>query len=205
MSLSTYSNLQTALTNALHRSDLSSAVVDFITLAEDKANKRLRIRAMENRVTASVSSEYLSLPTGFLAMRNFQLNTSPRTLLEYASPEWLDAKFSASSNTGTPAFYTFVGGEIQLAPVPDGTYTAEMDFYEKWDIATDSTNWLLTNAPRIYYYGALMEAAVYLINDKRVPMWAQMLEQAYKELETSDNTDRLPAFGLVMRPTGEIV
>lgn len=205
MSLDTYSNLKTALANALHRSDLTSAIPDFITLAEDKFNKRLRIRAMENRVTASVFSEYISLPTGFLAMRNLQLNTSPRTLLEYASPEWLDAKYGNSSSTGRPAFYTFVGGEIQLAPIPDSTYTAEMDFYKKWDIATDSTNWLLTNAPRTYYYGSLMEAAGYLKNDVRVPMWAQMLEVALKEIETADNSDRLPAFGLVMRPAGTIV
>jgi hypothetical protein len=205
MSFSNYTELKTAVTNALHRSDLSTAVADFITLAEDKLNKRLRLRAMENRVTASVSSEYVALPTGFLAMRNFQLNTTPRTRLEYATPEWLDAKYPDSSYTGQPKFYAFVGGEIQLAPAPDGTYTAEMSFYEKFDIATDSTNWLLTNAPRCYYYGALMEAAAYLVNDKRVPMWSQMLEAAIREVEGADSKDRFPDFGLQIRPDGVVV
>ena len=205
MSLNTYANLQTALQNALHRSDLSSAVADFITLCEDRLNKRLRLRAMETRVTASISSEYISLPTGFLSMRNFQLNTSPRTRLEYATPEWLDAKFAASSNTGTPAFYTLVGGEIQLAPIPDGTYTAEMDYYKKFDLATDLTNWLLTNAPRAYYYGSLLEAAVYLKNDARVPVWQSLWETALAEIEKADELDGLPISGLAMRPVGTIV
>lgn len=202
MSFSTYSALQTAIISALHRSDLAVVVPDFITLAEDKLNKRLRIRSMESRVTASISAEYASLPTGFLAMRNVQLNTTPRTRLEYAGPEWLDIKFPNTSSADKPRFYSLVGGEIQFAPVPNTSYTAELDYYKKFDIATDLTNWLLTNAPRCYYYGALMEAAAYLINDKRVPMWAQMLETAIKEVEGADSTDRIPDFGLQIRTEG---
>jgi hypothetical protein len=205
MSFSNYTTLQAAIVSALHRSDLNTSVPDFIALAEDKLNKRLRLRAMENRQQASVSSEYLALPTGFLAMRNFQLNTSPRQRLEYATPEYLDARYPDSATTGMPRFYTLVGGEIQLAPVPDSTYTAELDFYEKLDLATDSTNWVLSNAPRAYYYGALMEAAAFLVNDKRVPMWAQMLETAIREIEDADKRDRFPDFGLQMRPDSAVV
>lgn len=201
MSLDTYTNLKTALASALHRSDLTTSIPDFITLAEDKFNKRLRIRAMENRQTASVASEYITLPDGFLALRNLQLNSSPRQLLEYAAPEWLDRNYPDSTSLGEPKFYTLVGGSIQLAPVPDSTYTVEMDFYKKWDIATDGTNWLLTNAPRCYYYGALMEAAAFLVNDKRVPVWSTLLEKAIQEVEEADSKDDYPAGGtLMMRP-----
>jgi hypothetical protein len=205
MSLSNYTNLQAAIKSALHRSDLDVAIPDFIALAEDKLNKRLRLRAMESRAQASVSSEYLALPDGFLSMRNFQLNTSPRQRLEYATPEYLDARYPDSTSTGKPVFYTLVGGEIQLAPVPDSTYTAELDFYEKLDLATDATNWLLTNAPRCYYYGALMEAAAFIKNDQRVPMWAQMLETAIREVEDADKRDRFPDFGLQMRSDSAVV
>jgi hypothetical protein len=205
LSFTNYTTLQAAIVSALHRSDLNTSVPDFIALAEDKLNKRLRLRAMESRQQASVSSEYIALPTGFLAMRNFQLNTSPRQRLEYATPEYLDARYPDSATTGRPLFYTLVGGEIQLAPVPDSTYTAELDFYEKLDIATDSTNWVLSNAPRVYYYGALMEAAAFLVNDKRVPLWAQMLETAIREVEDADKRDRFPDFGLQMRADSAIV
>jgi hypothetical protein len=205
MSFTNYTTLKTAITDALHRSDLSVVVADFITLAEDKLNKRLRIRAMETRQTTATSSEYVELPTGFLALRNIQINTSPRVRLEYASPEWLDKNYGDSSTTGTPAFFTFVGGEIQLAPVPSGEFTLEMDFYTKWDIATDSTNWLLSNAPRCYYYGALLEAAPYLKDDKRIIIWSQLLENAIKEVEDADNKDRLPSFGLQVRTDGVVV
>lgn len=202
MSLSNYTNLQTAVANALHRSDLTSVIPDFITLAEDKLNKRLRIRGMETRVNTTVTAgtEYVALPDGFLSAKNFQVNTSPRMRLEYASPEWLDVNFPSPTNTGSPKFYSFVGGQIQLAPVTDGTYTLELDYYQKLDIATDSTNWVLTNAPRVYYYGALVEAALYIKDDKRVALWGALLENAIKEIERADDMDDLPAFGLQIRP-----
>lgn len=199
MAFTNYTTLQAALKSALHRSDLDVAIPDFIALAEDKLNKRLRLRAMESRVQASVSSEYLALPDDFLSMRNFQLNTSPRTRLEYATPEYLDAKYPDNTATGNPKVYTIVGGEIQLAPVPDGTYTAELDYYVKLDIASDSTNWVLTNSPRCYYFGALAEAARYMKDDKRGLLWEQMFEAAIADVDKADKGDRYPSAGLQMR------
>jgi hypothetical protein len=199
MALANYSDLKAALATALHRSDLTTPIVDFVTLAEDRLNKRLRLRAMEVRATSSVSTEYVALPTGFLAMRNVQINSSPRQSIEYASPEWLDVNYPNTSYTGKPKFYTLVGGEIQLAPAPDSTYTLEMDYFKKLDIATDTTNWVLTNAPRLYYYGALLEAATFLDDDKNAGIWAKLLEEAFKEVEHADSRDRFPSAALVMR------
>jgi hypothetical protein len=140
------------------------------------------------------------LPDGFLALRNIQLNSNPRTPLQYGTPEYLDLNFGSSAASGKPVFYTLVGGEIQLAPIPDTTYTLEIDYFKKLDLATDSTNWLLENAPRCYYYGALMEAAAYLVNDRRAAVWGQMLEVAINEVELADRNDRYPSgSGLVMR------
>ena len=200
MSISTYANLQTALASALHRSDLTSVLPDFITLCEAKLNKKLRLRALETRVTSSVSTEYVALPTGFLSIRNIQLNSDPKVRLEYVTPDYIDLNYPDSS-TGKPKFYTIVGGEIQLAPAPDGTYTVEMSYFKKLDLATDSTNWVLTNSPDVYYYGSLLEAAAYLKNDKRIPIWSSLFEKAVSELELADRNDRLPiGGGLQMRP-----
>ena len=152
---------------------------------------------METRVTSSVSTEYVALPTGFLAIRNIQLNSDPKRRLEYVTPDYIDKNYP-KGDVAEPKFYTIVGGEIQLAPPPDGTYTLEISYFKKLDLATDTTNWVLTNAPRVYYYGALMEAAAHLKNDKRVPMWAGMLEAAIREVEVADSGDRFPG-GLQMR------
>jgi hypothetical protein len=198
MALANYSDLQTAVTNWLDRSDLSSRIPEFITLAEDTLNRRLRIRAMETRATASISEEYISLPTGFLEMRNFQLNTNPKQTLRFVTPEYIDT-FWTGSTTGQPVVYTFIGGEIQLAPSPDGSYTAEMDYYLKWDIATDTTNWLLTNTPSAYLYGSLLQAEPFLKNDKRIQVWREMFERSLADIEMADKRERWSGNSLTMR------
>ena len=200
MAFTNYTTLQSAIENALHRSDLDSSIPDFIAICEAKLNKKLRLRALETRVTSSVTTEYVALPTGFLSIRNIQLNTDPKVRLEYVTPDYIDLNYPDSS-TGKPKFYTIVGGEIQLAPAPDGTYTVEMSYFKKLDLATDSTNWVLTNSPDVYYYGSLLEAAAYLKNDKRIPVWSSLFEKAVSELELADRNDRLPiGGGLQMRP-----
>ena len=198
MAISTYSELQTACTNWLARADLASRIVEFIALAEDTLNKRVRIRAMEQRATATVSTEYVVLPTDFLEMRNFQLNTNPKQTLRLVTPEYIDT-FWAGSTTGKPKLYTFIGGEIQLAPSPDGSYTAEMDFYEKWDIATDLTNWLLTNAPSAYLYGSLLQAEPFLKNDKRIGVWERRFETSINDIQKADKGDRWSGNSLAIR------
>lgn len=198
MAISTYAELQTAVTNWIDRSDVSSRVPEFIALCEDSLNKRLRLRGMESRATATVSEEYVSLPTGFLEMRNFQLNTSPKQILRFVTPEYIDT-FWAGSVTGQPKVYTFIGGEIQLAPAPGGSYTAEMTYYVKLDLATDSTNWVLTNAPSVYLYGTLLQAEPFLKNDKRVATWGQFFEKAIADLEVADSRERHSGGSLAMR------
>lgn len=154
---------------------------------------------MESRVTSSISAEYVALPDGFLSIRNIQLNSDPKVRLEYVTPDYIDENYP-DSTTGKPKFYTIVGGEIQLAPPPDGTYTLEISYFKKLDIATDSTNTVLTNSPRVYYYGSLLEAAAYLKEDKRVPMWQALFEGALADLERADQNDRFPiGGGLQMR------
>lgn len=198
MAIGTYAQLQTFLENSLDRSDLDDRIPEFIALNEETLNRRLRIRAMETRATTSISEEYVSLPSDFLEMRNFQLNTSPKQTLRFVTPEYIDT-FWAGSTSGQPKVFTFVGGEIQVAPAPGGSYTAEMDYYAKWDIATDSTNWLLTNAPSVYVYGSLLHSAPYLKDDKRIGVWKAMFEQAMKDVEDADKRERWSGNSLAIR------
>ena len=198
MAISTFAELSTAVANWTARADLTNRIPEFIALAEDTINKRLRVRAMENRATATVASEYVSLPTGFLEMRNFQLNTNPKQSIRYVTPEYIDT-FWTGSLTGQPKVYTLIGGEIQLAPAPDGSYTAEMDYYKKFDIATDLTNWLLTNAPSVYLYGALLNAEPFLKNDKRIGVWEARFEKALADVEKADKRERWSGNSLTIR------
>ena len=197
MALGTFTELKDAVADWLDRSDLTARIPDFITLAEARLNRDLRIRPMEVRSTmeTTASQRYFNLPGGYIQMRNIQINTNPITPLEYITPEMLDRLYG-SNTTGKPRAYTLIGDEIQLAPIPDSDYTVEMAFYEKFTALGDgtsgtvTTNWLTLNAPDVLLYGALLEAEPFIKNDERVNLWINAYNSAITRIQDADARDR---------------
>ena len=197
MALGTFTELKDALADWLDRSDLTDRIPDFITLAEARLNRDVRIRPMEVRssMETTAGQRYFNLPGGYLQMRNMQINSNPITPLEYITPEMLDRLYG-SDTTGKPKAYTLIGDEIQLAPIPDSDYTVEMAFYEKFTPLGDGTsgtvtsNWLTTNAPDVLLYGALLEAEPFIKNDERIALWLNAYNGAVKKIQDAEARDR---------------
>ncbi len=197
MALGTFTELKDALADWLDRSDLTDRIPDFITLAEARLNRDVRIRPMEVRssMETTAGQRYFNLPGGYLQMRNMQINSNPITPLEYITPEMLDRLYG-SDTTGKPKAYTLIGDEIQLAPIPDSDYTVEMAFYEKFTPLGDGTsgtvtsNWLTTNAPDVLLYGALLEAEPFIKNDERIALWLNAFNSAIRKVQDADAKDR---------------
>ena len=193
MAITTYAELQTAVKNWSKRSDLDSIIPDFIRLAELRVNRNLRIRKMETRVQASTvaSQEYYGLPTNFVQMRSFKLDTSPLTDLDYLTPERMDTVW-AGSLTGQPKAYTVVGDEVRLGPKPDGVYTMEMLYWQKPAALSDSatTNFMLTANPDALLYASLIEVSSYAENDAGLMKWTQLFNETIRAVQTEDDRDR---------------
>ena len=206
MAIGTYDELKTAVANWLDRDDLTDRIPEFIALGEARMNRVLRLRMMESKYTASTvaAQRNYNLPTGYVQMRNFQINTSPITPLQYVSPEIYDRLWGGSTG-GTPQFYTIIANEIQLGPIPGSVLTMEMLFYKKITAlsASNQTEQMLTDNPDIYLYGALLEAEPFIMNDERVALWAKGFAQAVADLQEQDNKDRHSGSALrVMNTSG---
>ena len=206
MSIATYSELNTAVANWLDRDDLTDRIPEFIALCEARFNRLLRIRAMEYKQTATTVSgqRNLALPTGFIQMRNLQMNENPIVPMQYVTPEIYDRLYG-STLTGTPQMYTIIADEIQLGPIPGSVLTIEMLFYKKFDALTAAatTNWMIINAPDVYLYGCLLEAEPFIMNDPRVQLWAAGFKQAITDMQEQDNRDRHSGSALrVMNTSG---
>ena len=205
MAIGTYAELQTAVANWLDRADLTDRIPEFIALGEARMNRLLRLRMMEGKYTASTvgAQRNYALPTGYVQMRNFQINLTPIRPLQYVTPEVYDRLWGGSSS-GTPEVYTIVANEIQLGPKPDSVMTMEMLFYKKITAlsVSNTTEQMLTENPDIYLYGALMEAEPFIMNDERVGLWAQGFAQAVQALQEQDNKDRHSGSALRVMNTG---
>ena len=206
MAISNYSELTTAVANWLDRDDLTLRIPEFIALAEARFNRALRLRSMEAKYSANTvaGQRNLALPTGYIQMRNFQVNTSPLTTLSYVTPEIYD-RIWGGSTSGTPKFYTILANEISLGPIPATVQEVEMLFYKNFEHLSSvvATNWLIINAPDVYLYGAMMQAEPFIMNDERVPMWKMALDEAISSLQEQDNKDRHSGSALrVMNTSG---
>lgn len=205
MAISTYSELKDAVANWIDRDDLTDRIPEFISLAEARFNRTLRLRSMETKQTASTTAAQrnYNLPANYIQMRNFQVNTDPITTLSYVTPEIYDRLWGGSTS-GTPKFYTILANEISLGPIPASVMTIEMLFYKRFDYLSNTvaTNWLIINAPDIYLYGSMLEAEPFIMNDERVPLWAAALEKAIADMQEQDNKDRHSGSALRVMNTG---
>ena len=203
MALTTYSELKSAVGSWLNRSDLDSNIPDFISLAEASFNRVLRTRNQIKRATSSISTQFVTQPTDLLELYNIQLNTSPVRRLEQVSLTKIDELKEGSSQTGKPLYFSITGADFELYPTPDTTYTLELVYYSSIPALTDTndTNFLLSNHPDIYLYGALVQAEPYLMNDERIGVWGALLGKAIEELRVSDERSQTESGTLVMRAT----
>ena len=204
MALDSYSNMQTSIADWLDRDDLVSKVQDFISLAEARINRTLRVRGIEDRAVTSLvpGQEYYSLPSDFLTARNIQINTNPIIRLVYKTPQQMDYDHPNSAS-GTPSAYTIIGNELQIKPIPSTTDQLEIGYFVKLDPLSDTneTNWLTENAPDLLLYGSLIEAEAYLINDPRLGVWKAAFDLSMTEWNTSEDKARHSGSVLQIRGT----
>jgi hypothetical protein len=209
MAISTYAELLTAAANWTGRADLTSRIPEFIALFEAKFNRDVRVPQQE-KINASftVDGEYETVPTDFIELRSMHITTDPKRALTYLPPNQQTEFYNSGS--GIPQFVTVTGHtandgtmSFRFAPAPDGTYTAVVTYYAKLlglNGTTQTTNWLLTNHPDVYLYGVLTEAAIFLIDDPRIPAWRDGLAQALGSLQRTNNRARWGAGGMAARP-----
>jgi len=204
MSFATYSDLKTSIAGYLARSDLTSQIPDFITFAENRLRRELRIRQMLKSVTtATVSGDStVELPSDFLEIRDFVVMTNPITPLSYSSPSTLSNDVRGSE-VGVPRSYTILANEFLMSPIPDSAYTLRMLYFAAptYLSSSNASNVFLTTAPDALLYASLIEAEPYLMNDARINTWGTMYDRAISSLTKSDEQGQYSGVPLAMKLT----
>jgi len=211
--IATYTDLQNTVVEFLARdqdASLIARIPTFIQMCEAKLNRTLFVRQMEARATTLTTfgvtdCEYIALPADFQSMRRVRLTSaSQRPTLDFMSAVQLDQYRSQQGDVADqPLFYTMFGSEIELAPTPDGAYTVEIVYRQNIPpLATNGTNWLLTLAPDLYLYGALLESAPYIKKDERLETWGTLYGAALADLNKLESTSTFNAGPVQVRPEG---
>ena len=167
MALDNFANLKASIVSYSGRDDLSPNMDDFIALAEEQIYSNngnlLHLMAFSTKVTLTTTAgdNFLAFPAGFMAAQSISIVASGETTdLIYHSPPVLRLR----SGTGTPQFYS-VTDTLIFDITPDDVYDIELTYYAKPTplSSANPTNYVLTNFPSIYLFGAL--AQVYDFTD----------------------------------------
>ena len=170
MAISTYAELQQAVADNLARSDLTSFIPDFVTMAENWLNygsddvEPLRCREMEAVTSLTPTAGVCTLPTDYIEYRRVTEETStPAAGLHHerhgrgalsAREGGLSGHFTSSGAACTPS---------RCRPtISNWSTTRALP-----PLASNSTNWLLTKAPGVYLRAVLVQAAEFIKDTRK--------------------------------------
>jgi hypothetical protein len=201
VSITTYSELKTAVANWLNRDDLTSVIPDFIALTEADMDRKIRHWRMEQRSTADIDARYTQLPSGFMEAVRFHLDVDERPI-DLVTPVFMQKQRQSNSDTsGRPLYYSIIAGQIEVWPTPDSAYTGELYYYARTTPLDDSntSNWILNYFPDAYLYGALTHSAPYLVDDQRTQVWASLYQNAIDGINSNNEKAKFGGSGLRMQ------
>lgn len=190
MTISTYAQLKTAVANWLKRDDLTTVIPDFITLAEKRINTLVmpRPQEVETSLSATASSDTVTLPSDYKTPIALWIDDiTPRQMLDQVLPQELPYTTTPSR----PLYWSIDGSNIRFQAPADQIYPLKFRYEQSFALSDASpTNYLLTNYPDVYLFGALIEASSYTLDDQRASVWNQRFVTAISQCndqEASDN------------------
>ena len=198
-----YDNLKTNIADYLARQDLTDKIPMFVSLAEKRLNRDLRLRQMLQQSTFSLTSGYtVPTPADFLEMKDIHIDANPIVNLNFKTVSQF-YRLSNSSGSGVPINYTLVSDNFVLAPRPTGASTINMTYYKipKVLSTTNPSNEYLEACPDLLLYASLVESAPFLMDDARLVTWEQLYTRGLTSITKSDEQSEFPAQPLAVQIT----
>ncbi len=185
MALDTFANLKTSIEAWLDDADTyDGAANDIIAMAEAEFNDRLRVPEMETRSQATLSGQYLALPSDFLQLRAIYLLNDAYIRLDQLPITQLRVDYAAFT-TGQPRAYAINDQQFVFGPAPDAGYTAEIIYYGKIPALSDSntTNWLLSRRPDLYLMQCMGLSELFGFNDPRAQLMKARADEIIDQMD----------------------
>ena len=169
----------------MNRADLTSRIPTFIQLAEEKFNRRLRCRQMEESLPLTViTDDVITIPTGIIGVKSLWIEGYEHAPLKAQTLEYVVAcpRFHVAKH------YAWNASTFQF----DGNGSVLGVLYKRITplSLSNPTNWILENHPSAYLFGALQEAAIYVKDDADRDYWNARQDSVILEIHGNDGRDR---------------
>jgi hypothetical protein len=172
----TYGQLKQALQDYLESSETTfvNNLPLFIRMSEERILKNVQLSLFRKNATASATlgNQYLAAPADFLApfSLSYMGDNNDKVFTEFKDVSFIQEYNPDASTTGTPKYYAqFDNTNFILAPAPNDDYQMELHYFYRPTSLTagpdSGTTWLSINAELTLFYGAMVEAYIFLKGD----------------------------------------
>ena len=197
-----YENLQTNISDYLARQDLADKIPMFISLAEKRLNRDLRLRQTLQQSAYSMDSGFkVPTPSDFLELQDIHLDGNPIINLTFQSVSQFYR--GANNQQGQPLNYTLVADNFILSPQPTGASTVNMTYFKIPKVLSDTnpSNEYLDVCPDLLLYASLAESAPFLMDDPRLATWQALYAEGLASITKSNQDSIFPAQPLSIQIT----
>jgi hypothetical protein len=174
-----YVDVKNQFLGLLNRRDITPSLTNtFMQFGIQRIQREIRVPAMEKLAEFITDGTYnVAVPGDYLEMISIYTNTttSHKRLTRVDAQTILDY----SKQSGIPLFYSRIGGNFVVGPVPPDETSIFIYYYaDASELVADSdTNWVTEVAPTLLIYAALSYASDYFLDDRK-----QMFEASYMQI-----------------------
>ncbi len=190
-----YDNLKTNIASYLARTDLTEQIPMFISLAEKRLNRDLRLRQTLQQSTYTMDSGFnVPTPADFLELQDIHLDANPVIPLTFQTVSQFYRR-SGVQNQGIPVNYTLIADNFVLSPEPTGASEISMTYFKIPQPMSDTnpTNEYLDVCPDLVLYASLAESAPFLMDDPRLATWQALYAEGLASITKSNQDSVFPA------------
>ena len=143
----------------------------------------------------TIASGVAALPSDFLELKYAYIDGTPVQWLDVKAAQWIHQMYPTRSSDGKPSFVAVDNSNLIFGPYPDSAYTVKGTYYAKPTALSTSneTNWIVTNAPDLILFGALVESAPYIGDDPRFQIWEAKFQQTVDRVKRQEKRERWPS------------
>jgi hypothetical protein len=190
MALTSYTELKAAVADFANRTDLTTAIVDCVTLAEARLYDLMILKDFESdeTLTLTTGQNYVALPAGYISPIKLWLIVSTiRVPLQFVLPQELPY----DTDNNQPAYWAIDGANVRFDCPASEDFSARLRCVKKSNLSGSvTTNYLLTRRPDIYLAASLVELARYTRDVDLFNTWESKLLKAVAEVKAAESRAR---------------
>lgn len=210
MAISTYDELKAAIADWMVRSDLGTAIDDFIDLSEATFALEpkpptspqiggVRVGITTETGTLTAGQDYIAKPSDLLTPLSLDLTGDTGTRVVYIGNDAMPMYYR--EGTGQPKFWT-VTDNIDFDVSPDSAYAYELKYYAGVSALSSSntTNTILTSYPNVYLASCLYFGYDYIGDNENANKWLSRYKSYAWAASQTYKAQNTPVGSIASRP-----